>query len=115
LNCKDNEVFCFVDMPCEQVAQKIKPIGFVLSGYVYELPPQEYLFVSSPSKCFLKVHKCNLPGENQNIFLMGDLLLRHFYSAFDFDKNQIGLGLNKHSEDRGIAMYKQGKKPKNKK
>lgn len=36
--------------------------------------------------------------------------MRHFYSVYDFDKDQIGLGINKHSEGR-VALYKPGERP----
>lgn len=56
------------------------------------------------------VHKCRLPGKNANLFLVGDVFLRHFYSVYDFDKDQIGLGINTHSEGR-VALYKPGERP----
>ena len=31
---------------------------------------------------------------------MGDAFLKHYYSAFDFDKNEVLLGINKHSEGK---------------
>ena len=31
---------------------------------------------------------------------MGDAFLKHYYSAFDFDKNEILLGINTHSKDQ---------------
>lgn len=97
LNCKDHAVFCFAMMSCDKVAEKLKPVGFQLSGMVYEIPAMEYLFVSNAQKCFLKIHKNNLPGNESEIFLMGDLFLKHFYSVYDFDNDRIGLGINSHS------------------
>ena len=48
LNCQGHDVFCFVDMGCNQIKDKVQSVGFVLSGYVFEIPASEYLFVSSP-------------------------------------------------------------------
>lgn len=102
LNCHGHDVFCYVDTSCAELNGKLKPVAFRLENTMFEIPPEEYLFVSSPEKCFIKLHKCNLPPEQQNIFLMGDLLLKHFYSSYDFDKDQIGLGLNTHSKDTKV-------------
>jgi hypothetical protein len=41
-----------------------------------------------------------LGGKNKDIYIMGDAFLKHFYSAFDFDSNEISLGVNTHSEGK---------------
>ena len=35
-----------------------------------------------------------------NIYLIGDLFLKHFYSVYDFDKDEVSLGINTHSKDK---------------
>jgi len=35
---------------------------------------------------------------------MGDAFLKHFYSAFDFDTNEISLGVNTHSQGL-VSMF----------
>ena len=45
------------------------------------------------------------------MFLIGDVFLKHFYSVYDFDKDQISLGINIHSKDV-VKMYKPGERPK---
>jgi hypothetical protein len=42
--------------------------------------------------------------------LIGDAFLRHFYSVYDFDKDQLSLGVNLHSKGK-VSMYKPGEKP----
>ena len=69
---------------------------------MYEIPPSQYVFESNPNKCFLKIHKNNLPDQNENLFLMGDLFLKHFYSVFDFDHDMIGLGINVNLQESGV-------------
>jgi len=56
------------------------------------------------------IHKCRLPGKNKNLFLIGDAFLRHFYSVYDFDRDQVSLGINVHSKDK-VSMYKPGGRP----
>ena len=72
---------------CESVAKKIKPVGFQLSDFVFEIKPEEYLYPAHASKCYFVLHKCKLPGKNKNLFLVGDAFLRHFYSVYDFDND----------------------------
>lgn len=56
------------------------------------------------------IHKCRLPGKNKNLFLIGDAFLKHFYSVYDFDRDTVALGINKHSENK-VSMYKPGDRP----
>ena len=56
------------------------------------------------------IHKCRLPGKNKNLFLIGDAFLRHFYSVYDFDRDQVSLGVNVHSKGK-VSMYKPGERP----
>ena len=56
------------------------------------------------------IHKCRLPGKNKDLFLIGDAFLRHFYSVYDFDKDQVSLGINIHSKGK-VSMYKPGQRP----
>lgn len=84
---------------------KVKPVGFQMSDYVFEINPQQYLYKSSHNKCYFVIHKCRLPGKNKNLYLIGDAFLKHFYSVYDFDKDTVSLGINKHSEGK-VRMYK---------
>lgn len=110
LDCVSDSTFCQVPESCASIAPKLKPVGFQFSDYVFELQPELYLYKASPTQCYFVVHKCRLPGKNANLFLVGDVFLRHFYSVYDFDKDQIGLGINTHSEGR-VALYKPGERP----
>lgn len=81
-----------------------------MSDYVFEMNPEQYLYKSDEGKCYFVIHKCRLPGKNKDLFLIGDAFLRHFYSVYDFDKDQVGLGVNIHSKGK-VSMYKPGNKP----
>lgn len=87
------------------MAPKVKPVGFQMSDYIFEINPEQYLYKSDDDKCFFVIHKCRLPGKNKDLFLIGDAFLRHFYSVYDFDRDMISLGVNKHSEGK-VNMYK---------
>jgi hypothetical protein len=81
-----------------------------MSDYVFEITPQQYLYKSNHNKCYFVIHKCRLPGKNKNLFLIGDAFLKHFYSVYDFDRDTMSLGINKHSEGK-VTMYKPGDRP----
>jgi len=81
-----------------------------MSDYVFEINPEQYLYKSDEGKCYFVIHKCRLPGKNKNLFLIGDAFLRHFYSVYDFDKDQVSLGVNLHSKGK-VSMYKPGERP----
>jgi hypothetical protein len=96
---------------CDSVAKKLKPVGFQMSDYVFELNPMQYLYKANENKCYFVIHKCRLPGKNKDLFLVGDAFLRHFYSVYDFDKDQLSLGVNTHSTGL-VQMYKPGERPR---
>ena len=76
-----------------------------MSGYVFELSPDSFLVNSDPYTCNFLLHKTNLPKGYQDLYLIGDVFLRNYYSVFDYDNEQIGLGLNIHAEG-SIKIYK---------
>ena len=100
LVCKDKVTFCYVREPCESVVKKVKPVSFQMSDYIFEIDPDEYLLVASKNKCFFVIHRTDLgdnEGEQSNIFMIGDLFLKHFYSVYDLDRDEVALGVNTHS------------------
>jgi len=110
LDCTTDKTFCHVAQSCDAVSKKVKPVGFQMSDYVFEINPDQYLYKANDEKCYFVIHKCRLPGKNKNLFLIGDAFLRHFYSVYDFDMDQISLGVNSHSKGQ-VQMYKPGERP----
>ena len=110
LDCVTDATFCHVMEGCDSVAKKVKPVGFQMSDYVFELSPEQYLYKANENKCYFVLHKCRLPGKNADLFLVGDAFLRHFYSVYDFDRDQLMLGVNTHSKGL-VQMYKPGERP----
>ena len=103
--CNDADIFCSVKEKCSDVEKRVKPFGIHLDSYIFELPPSEYLFSSGAKECQFKMHKCNLPGKNKNMMILGDLFLQNFYSVFNYETKTIGLGVDKHAEGKA-KMYK---------
>ena len=60
-------------------------------------------------KCYFILSECKLGGKNKEIYILGAAFLKHFYSAFDFDKNTVSLGLNTHSSG-GVKIITDGAK-----
>ena len=101
LVCREKDTFCHVKESCESVVQKVKPIGFQFSDYIFEISAEEYLFKARKNVCFFVIHKTDLGAKDSgNMYLVGGLFLQHFYSVYDFDKDEISLGINKHSEGK---------------
>jgi hypothetical protein len=74
------------------------------------MTPETYLYGDSSGRCYMLIHKCILPGKNANLYLIGDVFLRHFYSVYDFEKDQVALGVDIHSEGK-VFMHRPEDKP----
>ena len=86
MNCSGT--FCNSALTCENLEKRLSPVAFQFSEYIFEMNPSQYLFQDEEkSRCYILIHKCTLPGQNANLFLVGDVFLRNFYSVFDFEKN----------------------------
>lgn len=69
-----------------------------MSDYVFEMTPDEYLLVARKNTCFFVIHKTELgPGDKSNLYMMGDLFLKNFYSVYDMDRDEVSLGVNRVS------------------
>lgn len=44
LDCGSDENFCEIKTSCDRVVKFMKPVSFLISGNVFELPPEQYLF-----------------------------------------------------------------------
>lgn len=115
LKCTEGGAYCQVNDHCKTFKHKLKPLGFQMSDYVFEINPDQYLLESTSKKhkkCYFIIKKCRLPGKNKNLFLVGDTFLKHFYSVYDFDKDTVSLGINQHSKGK-VSMFKPGERPDN--
>jgi hypothetical protein len=74
LVCKDSKTFCYVQQPCEYVVEKIQPVGFVMSDYVFEISAEEYLFKARKNTCFFVIHRTDLEGD-KDLYMIGDTFL----------------------------------------
>ena len=101
------DVCYFNNTKCSQIAPKLEPIKFVFDKSVFELKPQAYLKddQNEIEETGKNVDACVVdirPGKDKNHpderrFLMGNTFLKNFYSVYDYDWEQIRLGVNIHS------------------
>ena len=82
------------------IRKKLKPVGLLLSGKVFELEPSTYLHSNGPSKCSFSLNQGNLPD---NMVLIGSQFFRNFYSIFDFEQEKMSFAVNRHSS--GVRIY----------
>lgn len=105
IECKSKHTFCHVMDSCTNVVKKVKPIAFQLSDYIFQMNAEEYLQEARHNACFFVIHKTDLnESEESNLYLIGDLFLKHFYSVYDFDKDEVSLGINTHSKGK-VQMF----------
>jgi hypothetical protein len=38
------------------------------------------------------------------MYMIGGLFLRHFYTVYDFDRDEVSMGVNMHSKDKVRMM-----------
>jgi hypothetical protein len=78
-----------------------------MSDYMFELSAEEYLFIARKNTCFFMIHKTDLSANLDQYYMIGGLFLKHFYTVYDFDKDEVSLGINTHSKGK-VQMYPPG-------
>ena len=102
------DVCYFNDTMCSAIYPKLEPIKFVFDQSVFALSSQAYLKddinrledKTDINACVIDIR----PGKDKDHpeerrFLMGNTFLKNFYSVYDYDWEQIKLGVNIHSKN----------------
>lgn len=106
LDCSSDANFCEIKTAtCAEIEKKLQPVGFLIGGgksstgsqTIFEIPPTEYLF-QAEGKCQFAIAENKLDTFNNKNFIFGQLFLRHFYTVYNFENEQISLGINKNSQ-----------------
>ena len=64
---------------------------------VFEISATQYLF-QAEGKCQFAIAENKLDKFNNGNFIFGQLFLKHFYTVYNYENEQISLGINKNSE-----------------
>ena len=81
-----------------------------MGGQVFEVPPSIYLN-QAQGICQFGIFKNNLGGDSVNLFIIGEPLLKHLYTVYDFENSSIKLGVNTDSAESGVMIYPPGERP----
>uniref|UniRef100_A0A8B9CVT4 Peptidase A1 domain-containing protein n=1 Tax=Anser brachyrhynchus TaxID=132585 RepID=A0A8B9CVT4_9AVES len=65
-------------------------IVFVIAGTQFPLPPQAYILQEDGS-CMSGFEGYTLPTATSELWILGDIFLRHYYSVFDRANGMVGL------------------------
>lgn len=72
---------------------RAKTLTFNLSGDVYVLGPEDYTMKAIFGYCISTLMGLDMPRE---IYILGDVFLRKYYSIYDLDNDRVGLALSKN-------------------
>lgn len=72
--------------------EKAKTLTFNLSGDLYVIGPEDYTIKAKFGYCVSTLMGMDMPRE---IYILGDVFLRKYYSIYDLDNDRVGLALSK--------------------
>jgi len=72
-------------------------LGFVVSGQVMNLKPQDYVDNNGRS-CMVSLMSLDVPPPNGPLFIFGDPFLRKFFTAYDRTNRKIGFAVARHRD-----------------
>lgn len=105
-DCSSDPNFCETkSAQCDDIEKKLQPVAFLISGAqssgdtVFEINPSEYLN-QAEGKCQFAIAENKLDKFNNKNFILGQLFLRHFYTLYNYENEQIALGINRASEGK---------------
>ena len=61
-------------------------------------------------KCQFGIYKNDLGGNSVDLFIIGEPLLKNLYTVYDFEQDEIKLGVNIDATSN-VLIYKPGERP----
>ena len=80
---------------CHKLEKLLKPISFKLQNTTITIPPAGYLTSDTGQNIDCLIGISEIPDQS-NQYRLGTIFLRNFYTAFDYDKDLIMLGVHKN-------------------
>ena len=100
--CSDN---CYTDQPCENIYSHFKPIQFLMGSKSFKMNPETYLMDGGEldddlkGNCIIGIQPLPDVLASEPMILLGDVFIRHFYSVFDIDRQQVSLGVKTNKKN----------------
>ena len=95
ITCRNFTLFynyCWSNEPCSNFSSELSELTFRLSNMSYSIPPAGYLLDNyGPHACAIAV---SYISDTYNMYILGDPFIRSFYTAFDYETNQVMLAVN---------------------
>ena len=71
---------------------KLPTLTFTVQGFDIELEGRDYTIPDGPI-CLLAVMGLQVPGIEGGLSILGDVVLRKYYSVFDYANERVGLAI----------------------
>lgn len=94
---------------CSEIYDELKPIEFKLENTTIAIQPRGYTYQIDQDQDYCQVGLHPIKGDT-NEYRLGNIFLRNFYTALDFDKDLIMIGVNKGAGQYATATIRGHKK-----
>jgi len=77
---------------------KLPQLGFVMTGHVMSLEPQDYVYKTLAGKsCDVSLMDLDVPPPKGPLFVFGIPFLQKYYSVYDHENSRVGFAIAKHA------------------
>lgn len=98
---------CITRKSCQTIKPLLSNITFRIGDKIFELTPASYLLNGTDlntedwakNTCIIGVMPFPSQIVGVDMFLLGDIFLKNFYSVYDFDEWAISFAVNRHAEN----------------
>jgi hypothetical protein len=91
---------------CDEMSKYLKPLSFHLGNHEFELSPNAYLVKGKAldaligDTCIIGIQRLPEMGpQADQIIILGDVFLRHFYTVLNTESQNVMLGVKKRETE----------------